>query len=94
MNEVACPYCSNEMRLIENIRSTGMRAYYICDKCSARSPRVRHEFVEQVRGFVHINAVPETKKIIEELAYEAATAPFNIDVFSDLDNEMSAVFDV
>lgn len=91
---VTCPYCSNDMRLITNLRTTGMRSYYICDRCSARSPRIRHEFIDDVKGFVRIEHVPKTRELVEGLAYEAATAPFDIEALSVTDEEMNALFDL
>ena len=70
-----------------------MRAYFLCKQCSARSPRVSHEFIDVIHNIPsNRNMVPKTLALIEELAYDAATKPFDIETYSITDEEMDEIF--
>ena len=62
------------MRFVSSITTTVMKGYFLCDKCHARSPRVRHEYIDE---FPQKGVVPPTKEqsvrthdLVEELARE------------------------
>ena len=74
---VTCPYCGSGsvMRFVASHATTAMKGYFHCDTCNARSPRVRHEYVDDFPGR---GTVPPTRAqscltydLVEALAREA-----------------------
>lgn len=94
MGSVTCPYCNKTMRVITNLRTSNVRSYFICDSCGARSPRAKHDYIENVHGLPLRNQVPRTIAAVENDAFDLATRPFDIESFDVSDEDLDEIFKI
>lgn len=91
MTLVTCPYCNKAMRIITNLRAHSARSYFICDECGSRSPRAKQEIIEDIKGFPTRNEIPKTIALVEGMARDLATKPFDIENFDLSRTDLSEV---
>ena len=89
MAPVTCPYCGKAMRMITNLRTNSARSFLLCDGCGSRSPRAKRDFVDKIDGVSDQDRIQLTTQLVESMAYELATKPFD---FDDMDLSLDEVF--
>lgn len=85
MDELTCPYCGSEMKPITSVTMAGVKAYFKCDNCNARGPRIKQPYI----GDDHYGIARQTQAATIAAAIDLArTATVPLDV---MDMEIPAI---
>ena len=68
MNDLSCPYCGNGMRPITSAMLNGIKAYFKCDNCNSRGPRIKQPYI----GDDHYGVAKQTYQHTTDAAIELA----------------------